>query len=220
MRRILGVDPGTWKTGVGLVDITGSHYRLVHAEVVSVTQKIPLAQRLLIIFRSLNQIIRQYRPEVLALENIFYHKNLRAMIKIGEARAAAMLSASEQGIPVVEYLPTEIKQAVTGNGRASKEQIQHMVKRLLRLKEGVAFDASDALAVAICHAHGNGQWEKKAGARPPRRSRQATDKQWLAIKERQLLSSLRDSVQIGSKQSQHGIASVASLPRNDEKKAH
>ncbi len=183
MRRILGVDPGTWRTGVGLVDVTGSRYKLVHAEVVTVTQKIPLAQRLLIIFRSLSQIIREHRPEVLALENIFYHKNLRAMIKIGEARAAAMLSASEQGIPVVEYLPTRVKQAVTGNGRASKEQVQQMVRRLLDLREGMAFDASDALAVAICHAHGG--WEKKEnGPAPRRRSQRSNDKQWLEIAER------------------------------------
>ena len=183
MMRILGVDPGTWRTGAGLVDITGSRYQLVHAEVITVTQKIPLAQRLLIIFRSLSQIIRRYRPEVLALENIFYHKDLRAMIKIGEARAAAMLSASEQGIPVVEYLPTEIKQAVAGNGRASKEQIQHMIRRLLALNESMAFDASDALAAAICHAHRRDQPEKKTPG-SKRRSKQADDKQWLEIAER------------------------------------
>lgn len=183
MLRILGVDPGTWRTGAGLVEISGSRFRLLHAEVITVTQKIPLAQRLLIIFRSLNGMIREYRPDVLALENIFYHKNLRAMIKIGEARAAAMLSASEQGIPVVEYLPTEVKQAVTGNGRASKEQIQHMVARLLDLQEKAAFDASDALAVAICHAHGM-RWGKKENGGAPRRSQRSLDKQWLEIAER------------------------------------
>ncbi len=187
MKRILGVDPGTWKTGAGLLDLTGNQFTLVHAEVITVTQQIPLAQRLLIIFRSLSEIVRQYRPEVLALENIFYHKDVRAMIKIGEARACAMLAASEHGIPVVEYLPTAVKQSVTGNGRASKTQVQQMMQRLLGARKGLDFDATDALAVALCHANGERRWKEAAGvsAHPRRRANAASmAKQWLAIAER------------------------------------
>lgn len=182
MKRILGVDPGTWKTGAGLLDMKGNQFTLVHAEVVTVTQKIPLAQRLLIIFRSLSEIVRQYRPEVLALENIFYHKDVRAMIKIGEARACAMLAASEHGIPVVEYLPTDIKQAVTGNGRASKEQVQEMMRRLLGVQKNLDYDATDALAVALCHANGQRRWKEETHQSP--RSKKSVAAQWLAIAER------------------------------------
>ena len=184
MKRILGVDPGTWKTGAGLLDLTGNQFKLVHAEIITVTQQIPLAQRLLIIFRSLSEIIRKYRPEVLALENIFYHKDVRAMIKIGEARACAMLAASEHGIPVLEYLPTTVKQAVTGNGRASKAQVQLMMQRLLGVDKNLEYDATDALAVALCHANSQRAWKETAAPEARKRSRVSMDKQWLEIAER------------------------------------
>ena len=184
MKRILGVDPGTWKTGAGLLDLTGNQFTLVHAEIITVTQQIPLEQRLLIIFRSLSEIVRKYRPEVLALENIFYHKNIRAMIKIGEARACAMLAASEHGIPVVEYLPTAVKQAVTGNGRATKAQVQLMMQRLLGADKNLEYDATDALAVALCHANGERQWKETAVLAARKRSRVSMDRQWLEIAER------------------------------------
>jgi len=161
--RILGVDPGTWRTGAGILDVTGSQHRLVHAGVIAVTQDLAEPQRLLIIFRSLLLLIREHRPDVLALENVFYHKDIRATIKIGEARACAMLAAAEQGVPVVEYLPTRVKQAVTGNGRASKEQVAQMVCRLLAMKDPAALDATDALAVALCHAHLKGAAPVRAG---------------------------------------------------------
>lgn len=184
MARILGVDPGTWKTGAGLLDLTGNKFVLVHAEIITVTQQIPLAQRLLIIFRSLSEIVRKYRPEVLALENIFYHKNIRAMIKIGEARACAMLAAAEHGIPVVEYLPTAVKQAVTGNGRATKSQVQLMMQRLLGANKNLEYDATDALAVALCHANGQRLWKEAAAPAARKRSRSSMDRQWLEIAER------------------------------------
>ncbi|MCB9799454.1 MAG: crossover junction endodeoxyribonuclease RuvC [Candidatus Omnitrophica bacterium] len=156
MARIIGIDPGTWRTGVGVIESSGNHYHLLHSEVITITQSVDISKRLLIIFRSLLKVIQDYRPEILALENIFYHKNIRSMIKIGEARACAMLAASEQGIGVVEYLPTRVKQAVTGNGRASKQQIQQMAKKLLGLKEIPPSDAADAMAVAICHLNCKG----------------------------------------------------------------
>lgn len=152
--RILGVDPGTWKTGIGIIETQGSRYQLIHTEVITVRDKsLDVPKRLRQIFHALRECILEYRPEVLALENVFYHKDVTAVVKIGEARACAMLAAAEQNIEVIEYPPTRIKQAVSGNGRATKEQVQHMIKTLLNLKVVVAEDGADALAVAICHAH-------------------------------------------------------------------
>ena len=151
--RILGVDPGTFRTGVGIVESQGSRYQLVHAEVITLQTGTSLSRRLYLIYQSLCEIIRIYRPEVLALENVFFGKDVQAMVKIGEARACAMLAASQQGIDVTEYPPARVKQSVAGNGRATKEQIQHMMKTLLNLKAAPPQDSADALAVAICHIH-------------------------------------------------------------------
>jgi crossover junction endodeoxyribonuclease RuvC len=151
--RILGVDPGTWKTGVGIIETQGNRYQLIHTEVIAVQEKMPLPMRLRQIYQGLRARIQEFQPEVLALENVFYHKDISAVVKIGEGRACAMLAAAEQNIEVVEYAPTRIKLAVSGNGRATKDQIQHMIKTLLCLKVTAPQDASDALAAAICHAH-------------------------------------------------------------------
>src|SRR3989338_1548423 len=108
--RILGVDPGTFRTGAGLIESQGSRYRLIHWEIITPKSTLSLNQRLHQIYLSLCQIISQHHPDVLALENVFYSKNPRSMIKIGEARACAILAASEQGVNVVEYAPARIKQ--------------------------------------------------------------------------------------------------------------
>jgi len=151
--RVLGVDPGTRRTGVGILEAQGNRYALLHTEILRIADKLALAQKLCEIYQSLTALIRLHRPEILALENVFYGKDIPSMVKIGEARACAMIAASEQGIPVVEYTPARIKQSVTGNGRASKEQMQQMVKVLLNLKAPPPSDSADALAVAICHLH-------------------------------------------------------------------
>ena len=151
--RILGVDPGTWRTGVGVIESEGPKYRYLHCESISVKSKISLPPRLVQIHRALCEIIQKFRPDILALENVFFGKDVQAMVKIGEARACAMLAASASGLDVIEYPPARVKQSVTGNGRATKEQIQHMVKTLLSLKTLPENDSADALAVAICHAH-------------------------------------------------------------------
>ena len=151
--RILGIDPGTRRTGAGLIEAKGNRAELIHFEIIIVKDSLPIAERLRQIHECLSEIIREYHPDVLALENIFFGKDIRAMVKIGEARACAMLAASEAGIDVVEYPPARVKQSVSGNGRATKEQIQHMMKRLLNLKTLPPADGADALAVAICHWH-------------------------------------------------------------------
>lgn len=150
---ILGVDPGTWHTGIGLIEASGNKYALKHMEVVSPKKSLNLQQRLSVIHRRLVDVIHEYIPDVVALENVFYGKDLKAMVKIGEARACAMLAASEGNLEVFEYPPARVKQAVSGNGRATKEQIQYMVQRLLNLKELPPSDGADALAIAICHLH-------------------------------------------------------------------
>lgn len=151
--KILGVDPGTLATGVGIIETAGGAYRLVHAETIKAKNDAPLPARLLRIYEALCLIVQQYRPEVLALEDVFFGKDIRAMVKIGEARACAMLAASAAGIPVVEYPPASVKLSVTGNGRATKTQVQKMIKLLLGLPQIPPADAADALAVAIGHAH-------------------------------------------------------------------
>lgn len=158
--RVLGVDPGTLRTGVGILDTRGNSYLLVHSTVIKSPATLPISQRLLEIYRNLKSLIATYKPEVLSLETVFFGKDLRAMVKIGEARACAMLAASEQGLVVVEYAPARIKQSVTGNGQATKDQMQHMVKTLLSLKTFPGPDEADALAVAICHLHSK-QWTRE-----------------------------------------------------------
>lgn len=153
---VLGVDPGTLHTGIGLVTKEGSRFRLLHYDIFNISPKLSISKKLLEIHRFISEIIQRYRPDLLALENIFFGRDVRAMVKIGEARACAMLAASQNGISVIEYPPASVKQAVSGNGRASKEQIQFMIKKLLGLKEVPPTDGADALAVAICHLHQQG----------------------------------------------------------------
>lgn len=151
--RILGIDPGTLRTGAGIIESRGSSYKLLHFEVIKPQAKHSIPQRLGHIHTSLLGLIHKFQPEILALESVFFSKDVQATVKIGEARACAMLAASAAGIDVVEYPPARVKQAVSGNGRATKEQVQQMIKILLNLKEAPAEDSADALALAICHFH-------------------------------------------------------------------
>jgi len=151
--RILGIDPGTRQTGVGVIETQGNRYQLLYFDVIKIKSTLVLAQKLHFIHSSVLKLIRQFQPQVLALENVFYGKDISALVKIGEARACAMLAASEHNIDVVEYSPARVKKSVSGNGRASKEQIQHMVKTLLSMKSVPPNDSADALAVAICYVH-------------------------------------------------------------------
>jgi crossover junction endodeoxyribonuclease RuvC len=139
--------------GVGILEADGQKYRVIHCGTIRATSKDPIAKRLLHIFDSLQTVIRSFHPDVMALETLFFAKDVRAVERIGAARACAMLAASKQEIEVVEYGPMVVKKSVTGNGHAAKEQVQFMVTRLLNLKESPALDASDALAIAMCHLH-------------------------------------------------------------------
>lgn len=160
---ILGIDPGSRITGFGLVKKIGN--RNVHVENGSLylkdTDTFP--KRLVMLNSELNNIITKFKPDMLVVENIFYHKNPKSIQKLGEVRGVVILTAAMAGLPVYEYTPLEIKKAVTGFGSATKEQMQFMVRRLLALPDLAEENASDALGIALCHA--NTQKTQTAGSK-------------------------------------------------------
>ena len=152
--RIAGVDPGTIVTGIGIIEETSKGTpSLVFSRAIQGGSDKAIAVRLEVIFQKLKAVFEEWKPEVVALENVFFQKDFRAAIKVGEARAIAMLAATVSGIAVVEYTPAQVKQSVCGNGRATKDQIQYMIRNLLKVREVLTADAADALAVALCHSH-------------------------------------------------------------------
>jgi crossover junction endodeoxyribonuclease RuvC len=149
---ILGVDPGTLMTGFGIIEMNHNKYSLLTYNVVKNSSNQSMPIRLKNIYDQLCKIIDEYHPDEFAIETAFYGKNVQSALKIGHARGVSILAAANYQIPTAEYSPREVKKAVTGNGAASKQQVQYMVKSQLRLKElPKYFDASDALAVALCH---------------------------------------------------------------------
>jgi crossover junction endodeoxyribonuclease RuvC len=154
MPLIVGVDPGIAVTGIGVIRAEGSALHHVHSEAVTPPRKGPFEQRLLVIFRRLGQVLDQHRPDAVALEDIFFARNVKSTIKLAHVRGAVMAAAADRGIPVSEYPPLSVKKAVVGVGRADKVQVQQMVMMLLCLEVAPSpLDVSDALAVAVCHAN-------------------------------------------------------------------
>ena len=153
--RILGIDPGTHTTGIGIIDVVLKREPvLCYYGTVKTTRSAGLPVRLQQINHGLIAVIDEYKPDYIALEDIFYSKNIKSAIVMGHARGVALLAIVNAGISPAEYSPREVKLAVVGRGNASKEQVQFMVKNILRLKEDIqAEDAADALAVALCHYH-------------------------------------------------------------------
>lgn len=156
MRRvkILGIDPGIAITGYGVVEYWGNHYKIMEYGVIrsSKTQEMP--SRLNVIHKGISQLIATHQPDHMAIEELFFNKNVKTALLVGQARGVVMLSAYQQGVPIYEYTPLQVKQAVVGYGRAEKQQVQFMVKALLNLQEiPRPDDAADALAIAICHGH-------------------------------------------------------------------
>ena len=150
---ILGIDPGTRVTGWGLVhEVKGNLSHLDNGGIFT-PHKAPFFERICTIHDQLHQIILQFKPQAIALENIFVAKNAASALKLGHARGAAMVAAGREKVPLFEYSANAVKKSLTGFGHASKEQIQKMVKSLLNLREVAFTDASDALAAAICHAN-------------------------------------------------------------------
>jgi crossover junction endodeoxyribonuclease RuvC len=154
--RVLGIDPGSLVTGFGVVEKRRNDVLHIHHGEIKVNGKGSLPSFLVAIYEQLMAVIGQTKPDVVAIEDIFYGKNVKSLIKQGQARGVAILAGSHSGLPVFEYSPLEVKKAVVGYGRAEKSQVQTMVKAILQLSETPRADAADALAVAICHAHCSG----------------------------------------------------------------
>jgi len=151
---VLGIDPGTAITGYGLVSEKGDRLSAGPYGVIRTPAKQALPLRLKHIYHSLRDLIDEHRPEVVAVEEIFFSNNARTAFAVGQARGVCLLVAVEAGLPIYEYTPPEVKQSVTGYGRATKDQVQQMVRVLLELESiPRPDDAADALAVAICHHH-------------------------------------------------------------------
>ncbi|HHW12265.1 MAG TPA: crossover junction endodeoxyribonuclease RuvC [Firmicutes bacterium] len=151
---ILGVDPGTAITGYGLVEQQGQRLTAHDYGVIRTQAGCPLSERLKQIYDRITALIQEYQPDVLVVEELFFNKNTRTALAVGQARGVILLAAAVQGLTVAEYTPLQVKMAVVGYGRAEKKQVQEMVRLLLRLKTlPKPDDAADALAIAICFAH-------------------------------------------------------------------
>ncbi len=151
--RVVGLDPGLRHTGWGVVDVAGNRLSHVADGVVHAPLDVPLAARLVALFRQIGAVLDRYRPDEAAVEESFVNRNPASTLKLGVARGVVLLVPAERGLPVAEYSANLIKKTVVGADHAEKAQVQMMVERLLPGARGVAPDAADALAVAICHAH-------------------------------------------------------------------
>ncbi|MDX8398357.1 MAG: crossover junction endodeoxyribonuclease RuvC [Mariprofundaceae bacterium] len=150
--RIIGVDPGSQKTGVGILDVHGNRLSYVYHTVIKAGTG-EFSERLTTLFSGLSQIITEFQPNTAAMEDVFVSKNVASALKLGQARGALVAACGHHQLQVSPYSPTMVKKATTGFGRADKVQIQHMIKMLLKPKLPLQEDAADALAVCICHAH-------------------------------------------------------------------
>lgn len=152
--KIFGIDPGSERTGYGCIESAGGRLRLVVCGSLSAPAGATFADKLLAIHTGLQLLLERHRPTSVAIEDIFYARNVRSALKLGHARGVALLAASAAALPIAEYSPAEIKRAVVGYGRAEKPQVQEMVKLLLGLETRPSpHDVADALAVAVCHLH-------------------------------------------------------------------
>lgn len=150
--RVLGIDCGTERTGYGVIESDGIDHRMIDAGVVKTNPADPLAERLLTISIAIRSIIERHAPDNVAVEDVFHAMNARSALKLAHVRGVALLMIAESGLPIGEYSPMEVKMSVVGYGRAEKSQVQMMVRSLLSLDRDLPEDASDAVAVAICHA--------------------------------------------------------------------
>jgi crossover junction endodeoxyribonuclease RuvC len=153
-QRIIGIDPGIARMGFGIVDVAGNRVRAVDYGCIETPPEWSVAERLQKIYRDLRQIMADYQPRVMAVEELFFYRNTTTAFVVGQARGVALLAGVDHGLAVVEYTPMQVKMAVTGYGKADKKQVQDMVRILLGLTEvPKPDDTADALAIAITHAH-------------------------------------------------------------------
>ncbi len=151
--RVLGIDCGSERTGYGVIESDGVEHRLVATGTIRTSPKRPFESRLAEIAAGLRKVIVEFHPESAAVEEVFHAVNVKTALKLAHVRGVALLAVAEAGVELAEYSPLEVKTSVVGYGRAEKHQVQDMVRSLLRLREPVeSADASDALAIAICHA--------------------------------------------------------------------
>jgi len=151
---ILGIDPGTAIMGYGLIEQKGNHLSALAYSCWRTPAHTPLAERLLMLYEQIDPFLQEHPPDHMAVEELFFSRNTTTALSVAHARGVVLLSGAKRGIPVYEYTPLQVKQAVVGYGRADKKQVQQMVKGLLKLDEiPRPDDTADALAIAICHAH-------------------------------------------------------------------
>jgi crossover junction endodeoxyribonuclease RuvC len=151
--RVLGIDPGIHITGYGVIEKQKSGLKHVMHGGIKMAKGLPLSSCLSMIYDNLLEVINQSSPDAIVVEDVFYGKNIKSLIRQGETRGVVILAGSHRQIPVYEYTPLEVKKAVVGYGRAEKNQIQNMVKAILHLSDLPPVDAADALAIAICHVN-------------------------------------------------------------------
>ncbi len=151
--RILGIDPGSRYTGYGIVEKNGNTLTHICSGRINANKGDTFSERLSIIYSGMKDVLEEYHCDVAAVERVFAGKNINSTIKLGHARGVLLLVAAQFDLELFEYAPAKVKQIVTGNGRAKKDDVAHFTKRLLGIRSDLAEDASDALAVAICHCH-------------------------------------------------------------------
>ncbi len=152
--RILGIDPGIAIVGYGVVDKEGNSYKTIGYDAVTTRAHTPLPERLEKVYQEVDEIIKTYKPDAMSIEELFFNNNAKTALTVGQARGVIILAAVQNNLPVYEYTPLQVKQALTGYGRASKTQIQQMMKSMLGLNEiPKPDDVADALAIAVCHGN-------------------------------------------------------------------
>jgi crossover junction endodeoxyribonuclease RuvC len=194
--RILGIDPGSRLTGYGCIDVVGNQIRHVTHGTLRLSNTggravIALQQRLLSIYEGLSEIIETHRPQVMSVERVFFAKNAVSALKLGQARGATILTGMIHSLQIVEYSPTEVKATLVGHGQADKDQVARMVSMLIGRKDFATNDASDGLALAICHA-------LVVGAHKDKSSIGALDSYFRAGKRKKRATSLAEAIGIGA----------------------
>ena len=151
--RIIGIDPGTYKTGYGIIDVMNNEHKIVSCGCLE-SRDSESSKRYFSIYRQITEVIDKFKPNQCAIESTFFYKNQKVVMRLGEVRGVLILSAVQAGLDVFEYSPLEVKKSVVGYGKADKEQVRKMIKMILSLKElPKPNDVSDALGIALCHAH-------------------------------------------------------------------
>lgn len=152
--RIIGIDPGYAITGFAVVDYNGNHFELIKSGAIETKAEVPLPVRLTKIYDDMQLLVNEYKPDAISIEELFFNRNTTTAIGVAQGRGAVLIIAAKNNIPIYEYTPLQVKQGVVGYGRADKKQVQMMVKTILNLETVPKLDdTTDAIAIAICHAH-------------------------------------------------------------------